>query len=113
MKKVLFTLIGVISSITFTFGQATLIVEAPLDNTTSTNRAPNGTAAHTYLRACALVLQSELTNIPSGTSITSFGFTLSVGVSSNYSGNFSLYLQNTTDATYQKGTNWHQPGGMF
>ena len=76
MKK--YTLLfAILFSAYFGFGQANLVVEAPLNNNTNgVNRGPNGTINHTYLRACYLVLQSELFNIPSGTNITTFGFTL-------------------------------------
>lgn len=87
------------------YGQANLVVEAPLnDNTNGVNRAPNGTSAHAFLRACYLVLQSELGNIPSGTNISSLGFTMTTGTTgAAVPGNITVYLQNTTDVTYLKG----------
>ncbi|WP_317897345.1 T9SS type A sorting domain-containing protein [Aurantibacillus circumpalustris] len=115
MKKITFFIIALCCSVNFAFSQATLIIEAPLDNTTTQVRAPNGTSTHAYLRACALVMQSELTNIPNATSISLFGFTLSTTGSVNIpvTGNFTVYLQNTTDVTYLKGTNWATiPTGM-
>lgn len=86
--------------------QPTVYVEAPLfDNSTSPNRAPNGTAAHTNMRAVALVLASELTGIAPNTTITSFGFTLNTGTNLNaVTGNFTLYLENTGDLTNTKST---------
>lgn len=88
--------------------QTTSFYEAPqFDNGTSANRAPNGTVGHAYMRACALVLQSELTNIPANTLITDFGFTVNSGVvGTPVAGNFTLYIENTTDVTYLKGTNY-------
>lgn len=88
--------------------QPTLYVEAPQhDNGTSSNRAPNGTTAHSYMRACVLVLASELTGITPNTNITSFGFTLNTGTSVNsVVGNFTLYLENTSDVTNTKSTNF-------
>ncbi len=88
------------------FGQTNLVVEAPLNNNaTSINRGPNGTSAHAYLSACFLVPQADLFNMPSGVNISSFGFTLNTGVTSSpVSGNFTVYLQNTSDVSYQKGT---------
>jgi len=90
------------------FSQANLFVEAPLNNNTNgVNRGPNGTSAHASLRGCYLVLQSELNNIPAGTTLTSFGFTMTTGTTGMPAmGNFTVYLQNTTDATYQKGTTY-------
>ena len=108
MKKIILVLIGLLLSFNFVFGQATVFVEAPpFDNGTSFNRAPNGTSAHTYMRACALVMQNELTNIPANTQITSFGFTLNSGTNlTSVTGNFTVYIENTADVTYNKGTNY-------
>ena len=107
MKKIVVCCFAFVTGISSGFGQLTALVEAPLDNGSTTQvRAPNGTSAYAYQRACALVLQSDLTNITSGTSITSFGYTLSAGASVPVAGNFTVYLQNTTDITYLKGTNW-------
>lgn len=97
------------------FAQAVLQVEAPQNNgSTTQQRAPNGTANHAYMRACVLVLANELSNLPNGSSISNFGFTLQTGTSGTpVSGNFTLYLQNTNDLTYLKGTNWTTiPTGM-
>lgn len=88
--------------------QAVIAVEAPLNsNSSSINRGPNGTAAHAFVRGSYLVKQSELININPGTVITSFGFTLATGATGMaVAGNFTVYLENTADATYQKGTNY-------
>jgi hypothetical protein len=108
MKKSLLLLFVIIVSWCSGFAQATMIVKAPLENTTTQVRAPNGTAAYAYLRACALVLQTELTNIPNSTSISIFGFTVAntTNMTIPVTGNFTLYLQNTTDVSYSKGTTW-------
>jgi hypothetical protein len=108
MKKITLLLLTVLFSFQYQFAQSTYIVEAPLNNNTpNTNRAPNGSAGHVYMRAVYLVLQSELANIPSGTSLTTFGFTLFAGAAgSSATGNFTVYLENTTDVTYQKGTTY-------
>src|SRR5688572_17072895 len=106
MKK-LYLCFLLLMSLTQIFAQSSLVVQAPLhDNTTNVNRAPNGTAAHTYYNAAFLVLQDELKNIPSGTSITQFGFTLSTGAAGSAAGNFTVYLENTNHTTYQKGTSF-------
>lgn len=106
MKKITLFFLMVLFSSNIFYGQSTYIVEAPLNNNTPNNsRAPNGSANHVYMQACYLVLQSELANIPSGTSLTTFGFTLFVGTAgSAATGNFTVYLENTTDNSYQKGT---------
>lgn len=108
MKKTLFFLIGLLFT-QATFGQVNLFFEAPQNNASTTQvRAPNGQSTAAYMRACALVLQNELANIPANTNITSFGFTLSTSgsVSTPVAGNFTVYLQNTTDVSYLKGTTW-------
>ncbi len=115
MKKILLVFVFIFVTVTFGFSQAILQIEAPLNNgSTTQQRAPNGTAAQVYMRACALVLANELTNLPSGSTISNFGFTLSTGTSGTpVSGNFTVYLQNTADITYLKGTNWASiPTGM-
>ena len=115
MKKITLVVLTVLASCNLYFGQANLIVKAPLDNTYTQVRAPNGLSSQAYMRACALVLQSELTNLPTSSTLTSFGFTLSTAGSVNIpvSGNFTVYLQNTIDVTYLKGTNWATiPTGM-
>ncbi len=106
MKKIILLIIGMLSCIGISFCQPNILIEAPLNNQTTTQvRAPNGTSAHGFQRACALVLQSELVNIPVGTTLTTFGFTLTAGTSVvPVSGSFTVYLQNTNDLTYSKGT---------
>ncbi len=108
MKKNLFVFCALILAAATCLGQSTLIVEAPQNNaSTSGLRAPNGTSAHAYQRACFLVLASELSNIPVNTGITSFGYTLNSGVAgSAVTGNYTLFLEHTNDNTYQKGTNF-------
>ncbi len=89
------------------FAQPVIYTKAPNGVTTTQVRAPNGLSTYAYLRACALVLQSELTGISvTNNTITSFGFTLSAGTNTPTTGNFTVYLQNTTDVSYTKGTTW-------
>ncbi len=115
MKKITLLFVCIFAFGISGFAQAVLLVEAPQNNgSTTQTRAPNGTVGHSYLRACALVLANELTNLPSGSTISDFGFTLQTGTSGTpVSGNFTLFLQNTNDLTYLKGTNWANiPTGM-
>jgi len=87
--------------------QSLLLTQAPLGPTTTQVRAPNGTSSHAFLRACSLVLPSELSTLPSGSTLSTFGFTLSTGTSPlAVAGTFTVYLQNTPDVTYQKTTSW-------
>lgn len=108
MKKLTLSLLLLIAAFNSVFSQVTLYTEAPQhDGGTSSNRAPNGTSAHAFMRGCFVVLQSELTGIPANTNLTSFGFTLNTGTNINaVAGNFTVYLQNTSDVTYLKGTNY-------
>jgi len=107
MKKIITACIVCLAIVQYGFGQVTSIVEAPMDNGSTTQvRAPNGTSTYAYHRACALVLQSDLVNIPSGSTINSFGYTLTTGATVPVTGNFTVYVQNTTDVAYSKGTNY-------
>jgi len=108
MKKKLFILCLFLAGLQSMFSQALFITEAPVfDNSTSTGRGPNGTSAHVYQRAAELVRTSELTGIASGATLSSFGFTLNAGATTTApTGNFTVYLQNTSDVTYSKGTTW-------
>jgi len=109
MKKITFIVLAILAFFQSGFGQANILVKAPPGNNATTQvRAPNGNSSHTTMRGCFLVSQAELTPymLP-GTNISTFGFTLTAGISgSPVSGNFTVYLQNTNDATYLKGTSF-------
>lgn len=106
MKKIYnFFLFTCLSSLGF--AQANFTVTAPDIANTTTLRAPNGTSAHTTIRAHVLVLASELTSIPSGTNLTQLGFSLAAGIpSGSANGTLKFYLENTTDVTNVKNANW-------
>lgn len=106
MKKFTLIIATVAASIGFSFGQATFVVTTPSNNATSSFRLPNGTSAAAYFRGASLVLTSELTAIPVSTTLSSIGFTTTTGASSAVTGTITIYLQNTGDATYNKGTTW-------
>lgn len=108
MKKYLLILIALITVTSFSgFAQITNYIKAPNGVTTTQVRAPNGLSNYAYLRACALVLQSELTGIsPANNTVTAFGYTLQSGTNVPCTGNFTVYLQNTSDVSYTKGTTW-------
>ncbi len=106
MKKFTLIVAAVAMSMGFdAFGQ-TAYVTAPTNITTTQVRAPNGFNTHAYLRASSLVLASELTGIPPGTTLTSIGFTTTAGADMAVSGTMTVYLQNSSDVTFSKGTNW-------
>jgi hypothetical protein len=106
MRKFTFLFAFVLLAFGYGYSQATFIVTSPTNNATSSFRLPNGTSAAAYFRGATLVRTSELTSIPVSTTLTSVGFTTTTGASSACTGNFTLYLQNTGDATFNKGTTW-------
>ncbi|QLA83676.1 Ig-like domain repeat protein [Acidovorax sp. JMULE5] len=79
-------------------------------NSPSPQRAPNGTAAYTYLRAVFIVPAQELQEVHANVTLQSLGFLLSNGTNADpgtpAQGSFRLYLQNTTDSANLKPTDW-------
>lgn len=108
MKKALVMLMVTLMSTFFGYSQPELIVTAPSFNGATTGlRAPNGTASHTTLRAVMIIPASELTGIPASTIITKVGLLVSsVGGPGPAGGTIQFYLQNTTDLTNLKPTDW-------
>ena len=108
MKKLITTVFLVSAFSGLVNAQATSIVKAPLSNGASTQlRAPNGNTSMASLKGCFIIPASELSGLALTNSvITQFGFDLISGVSPASTGAFTLYLQNTTDATYLKGTSF-------
>jgi hypothetical protein len=106
MKKIYLILFLISTSLSSIFGQLNLQVIAPPGNgATTQSRGPNGTANHMFMRGCFLVTQAELTSLVTGTNVTSFGFSLTTGVTgSPVTGSITVYLQNTSDVSYLKGT---------
>jgi hypothetical protein len=104
-KNYLFILIilGVFNNI---MAQTNLVLTAPINNATTQNRAPNGTDAHTFMRGATIATTTELSSIPSGTNLTTFGFTTTVGAATAVTGTLIVYMQNTTSNTYTLGTTW-------
>jgi hypothetical protein len=87
-----------------------LLLNAPQNtNSTTTLRAPNGSTGHTFMRAATVVLPTEFATagIAANTTIRNFGFNVNGTIPAGaVTGIFKLYLQNTTDVTYGKGTAW-------
>ncbi|MFZ9296065.1 MAG: hypothetical protein ACO259_07655, partial [Bacteroidia bacterium] len=108
MKKLITTVFLASAFSGLVNAQATSIVKAPLSNGASTQlRAPNGNTSMASLKGCFIIPASELSGLALTNSvITQFGFDLISGVSPASTGAFTLYLQNTTDATYLKGTSF-------
>jgi len=108
MKKIYFVVILLICGLSTGFAQVNLQVIAPISNGATTQaRAPNGNASHACMRGCFIVPASELTSLVTGTNVSSFGFTMTTGVSgAPVTGSMTVYLQNTNDVSYLKGTTW-------
>lgn len=88
------------------FSQAEITEAQPNNGSTTGLRAPNGTSAHTSFRGHIIILASELTNVPSGVTITKLGFSYSVGTDGLADGNLKMYMENSTDASNLKSTDW-------
>ena len=89
------------------YGQAILEQTIPATlGANSTLRAPNGTTAHTTIRAHYMIYPNELTTLPMGAQITSVGFIYINGVNTAASGNLKFYLENSTATSNTKSTIW-------
>ena len=108
MKKITLSFLISVITLGFTYGQLNLTAVAPpYQNTFTQLRAPNGTVDQASMRGCFIVQASELTDLVINAQITSFGFSLTAGTPAiSVPGNFTLYIQNTANTTYQKGTSW-------
>jgi len=106
MKKFTLSFLASIGLASLGFSQANISIIAPPVNSSTQLRAPNGTNGQTGMRGCYLIQPSELTSLTSAT-ISTFGFSLTGGTGSiPVTGSFTLYLENTTNTTYSKGTSW-------
>ncbi|MES2680539.1 MAG: T9SS type A sorting domain-containing protein [Bacteroidota bacterium] len=108
MKKITLSLLAVLFTIGYGYSQVNTDVLAPPFLTTSQLRAPNGLASQAGLKGCYLILQSELTGFALTNSVIStVGLSLTAGTGgSAVTGNFTVWIENTTNTTYQKGTTW-------
>jgi Secretion system C-terminal sorting domain len=106
MKKTIFTLTFVILAIAFACGQVTNYIVAPTGPATTQVRAPNGLSTQAFLRASSIVLASELSTIPVSTSLSSIGFVTTAGANVPVNGTMTVYMMNSTDATFTLGATW-------
>lgn len=106
MKKITQLFLVAVFATTFSFGQANIVLNAPIGTSTTQQRAPNGTNGHSFMRGASLVLTSELNTITSGTSINTFGFSASAGANSAVTGTIVVYMLNSSDVTFTRGTDW-------
>lgn len=79
--------------------------------TNSNGSSGNGRAPHgrfRYIRTAYLITPTEMTasGLTNGDILNSIVFNYTVAQDIATTGNLTIYLQNTTDATYTKGTNW-------
>ena len=104
MKTILLILTTILTS--FCFGQ---IVSQNIPATLgapSTFRAPNGTSAHTTIRAHYMIYPADLVALPNGSKITSIGFVYNNGVNIAVTGNLKFYLENSTATSNTKSLTW-------
>lgn len=88
-----------------THAQSTLFEVLPKPYEVSSSSSPNGRAP--FQRIAYVIPQTEITgNIPSGTSLTKLRLPFYLGANVATNATINVYLQNTTDATYTKGTTW-------
>ncbi len=108
MKKIYLSIMLPLLGTFTAFSQAELTVTAPPATGSTTGlRAPNGTATHTTFRGVIIIPASELTSIPTGTTITKLSMLLSAGATPGPAGgNIQYYLENTADVTNLKSTTW-------
>lgn len=106
MKRKLLVLMMPVLGAFFGHSQAEITVTAPTANGATTGlRAPNGTTGHTTIRGVIIVPASELTQIPSGTTITKLSLLVSTA-GGPADGTIQYYLENTADVTNLKPTDW-------
>ena len=108
MKKITLSLFAIMGLATSFFSQAVISVEAPQYSETEGSWAafatPSGTASSAYHRACYFITSAELARLAQTNSvITSFGLDFIAGAgTAPTAGQFTLYLENTSDASYSK-----------
>jgi hypothetical protein len=106
MKKITLALLSAIGACSTAFGQTNIDVVAPPYNSSTQLRLPNGMPDHKTLRGCFLVTQAELAAL-TGSVINSVGFIRFDGTGPTPSaGTFTLYMENTSNTSYSKGTNF-------
>lgn len=107
MKKITLALLPILALSMTAFSQ-NYVVQAPPYNGWTSISAPSGNSSQKYQRSVFLVPQSELSHmVLTNSVVTDFGFDLVFGTAvAPVAGNFTVYLQNTTDVVYNKGLNF-------
>lgn len=112
MKKITLVLLAIVAFSMSGFSQATFTVEAPAYDGSSwalagPSAVTNGGTTYAAHKACWLLTQAEVARLAQTNSVvTEFGFDLLRAGNVNAPGNFTLYLQNTSDIAYSQGTNF-------
>lgn len=102
MKKITLALFAALGTVGSIFAQVNVAVQAPLANTLSDFRAPNGTTDYKYCTGMYLIKASELTSL-TGSLVNQIGFMCANGTATAPAvGNFTIYLENTNDVTFTK-----------
>ncbi|TVQ76337.1 MAG: T9SS C-terminal target domain-containing protein [Flavobacteriales bacterium] len=86
-----------------------LVVNAPQNNNaSSTLRMFNGTSTHTTFRNAYMVFENEFSdaNIDPNSVVSSIGFVLSTASAGQVTANAKIYLLNSTDVQYNRGSDW-------
>lgn len=105
MKKILLTMLSIMF-VAFTFGQINIVQSTPPNITSTGLRGPNGTLARSFLRVSSIIQSSELSIVPNGTTINSFGFVSISAANVQVAGNITVYMINSTDINFTRGTDW-------
>jgi len=109
MKKITLLLFAVLLLSAYrTFSQATISVVAPPvqgQNYSFPLDLPDGAVEHSYAQGCFLITAGELSALLTQ-SVISFGFKTYGSNNSSPTGSMTIYLENTSDAGYSKGTSF-------
>ena len=91
----------------FLFAQQSYIKAPALSTTVTSVLAPGGTSTQATFRGCYILKASELSVIGTNTAVNSIGFYLNNGTNGPaVTGTMVVYLQNTNDLSYLKGTSF-------
>lgn len=108
MKKITLLLLFVLTAFSYDLqAQSDYYTVLPNNNGTSQNgRSPQG--AFRYNRSIWLITAAEMASsgFTAGSVVNSIGFNLVAAQDVTTTGNFTVYLQNTADATNTKSTTW-------
>jgi hypothetical protein len=104
MKKITLAILAAVGTVGSMFAQPNINVLAPAFNAQTGYRLPNGTFEHKTVRGVALIKASELSAL-TGSLVNNIGvYRLSGTSPASASGTWTLWLQNTNDASYTKST---------